>query len=149
MQITYTILSLKEAEFRLNYDYETEDKESSNFEFFHREKADFTNRTIIIEVGARIISNNNLVLSENNIRGVFTLEPFENVITRGEDENSFQTTVPELINTFINITLGALRGIFAKNLAGTYLDGCVMPLIPMSSFAKTPEKKDKKASTNK
>ena len=34
-------------------------------------------------------------------------------------------------NTFVNIVIGALRGMLIKNLKGTPLAKSVMPLIPM------------------
>ena len=41
------------------------------------------------------------------------------------------TTEPLLIDTFVSIVIGALRGMLVKNLKGTPLAKSVMPLIPM------------------
>jgi hypothetical protein len=146
MQIRYKILSLRESEFKFNYEHKLKDKDSVSFDFFHREKADFKEKTISVEAGARVITNDNVALAESSVRAVFTLEPFEEVIKQ-KDDKSFQTSAPELINTFINITLGALRGIFAKDLAGTDLDGCVLPMIPMNVISQSVRKKTKAAKT--
>ncbi|MBR1414868.1 MAG: hypothetical protein IJ570_03275, partial [Prevotella sp.] len=43
----------------------------------------------------------------------------------------FRTTEPLLIDTFVNIVIGALRGMLIKNLKGTPLAKSIMPLIPM------------------
>lgn len=132
MQIKYRINSLKESEFRLNFDYKLEDKQATTFEFGHREKADFVNKTILVEANVRIVTTDGeTVLAENTVRGTFSIEPFDEVIKDNGDGNSFSSSAPEVIDTFINVTLGALRGIFAKNLNGTYLEGFVLPLIPM------------------
>lgn len=140
MQIKYKILSLRESGFKFDYEYQLKDKNSVSFDFYHREKADFKEKNIIVEVGARIVAHDNVLLAENSVRAVFTLEPFDDVIKQ-KDEKSFQTSAPKLMDTFISVTLGALRGIFAKNLIGTDLDGCILPLIPMSVISDSDKKK--------
>ena len=140
MQIKYKILSLRESGFKFDYEYQLNDKNSVSFDFYHREKADFKEKNIIVEVGARIVAHDNVLLAENSVRAVFTLEPFDDVIKQ-KDEKSFQTSAPKLMDTFISVTLGALRGIFAKNLIGTDLDGCILPLIPMSVISDSDKKK--------
>ena len=142
MQIKYKILSLRESGFKFDYEYKLKDKNSISFDFYHREKADFKEKNIIVEVGARIIAHDNVLLAENSVRAVFTLNPFDDIIKQKDDE-AFQTLAPELIDTFISVTLGALRGIFAKNLIGTDLDGFVLPMIPMSVISDSAKEKSK------
>ncbi len=142
MQIKYKILSLRESGFKFDYEYKLKDKNSISFDFYHREKADFKEKNIIVEVGARIIAHDNVLLAENSVRAVFTLNPFDDIIKQKDDE-AFQTSAPELIDTFISVTLGALRGIFAKNLIGTDLDGFVLPMIPMSVISDSAKEKSK------
>lgn len=142
MQIKYKILSLRESGFKFDYEYKLKDKNSISFDFYHREKADFKEKNIIVEVGARIIAHDNVLLAENSVRAVFTLNPFDDIIKQ-KDEEAFQTSAPELIDTFISVTLGALRGIFAKNLIGTDLDGFVLPMIPMSVISDSAKEKSK------
>ena len=142
MQIKYKILSLRESGFKFDYEYKLKDKTSVSFNFYHREKADFKEKNIIVEVGARIIAHDNVLLAENSVRAVFTLNPFDDIIKQKDDE-AFQTLAPELIDTFISVTLGALRGIFAKNLIGTDLDGFVLPMIPMSVISDSAKEKSK------
>ena len=142
MQIKYKILSLRESGFKFDYEYKLKDKNSISFDFYHREKADFKEKNIIVEVGARIIAHDNVLLAENSVRAVFTLNPFDDIIKQ-KDEEAFQTSAPELIDTFISVTLGALRGIFAKNLIGTDLDGFVLPMIPMSVISDSAKERSK------
>jgi len=52
------------------------------------------------------------------------------------NENGIRVSEPKLMDTFISITIGALRGILAKNFKQTPLDGCVLPLIPMEFIRK-------------
>ena len=142
MQIKYKVLSLRESGFKFDYEYKLKDKNSISFGFYHREKADFKEKNIIVEVGARIIAHDNVLLAENSVRAVFTLNPFDDIIKQKDDE-AFQTLAPELIDTFISVTLGALRGIFAKNLIGTDLDGFVLPMIPMSVISDSAKERSK------
>lgn len=149
MQIRYNILSLKESEFKINYDYKLEDKEAVTFEFFHNVRADGNAKTIVVEAGARInTAEGHVVLAEDSVRAEFSIMPFDEVVKQ-EDDKTFQTTVPQLVDTFINVTLGALRGFFAKNLAGTYLDDIVLPLIPMKVISDSHKKNTKEVTATK
>lgn len=121
-----------------------ENKEALTFEFFHNVKADRNAKTIIVEAGAHILTvEGHIMLAEDIVRAEFSIVPFDEVVKQ-EDDNAFQTTVPQLVDTFINVTLGALRGIFAKNLSGTYLDGIVLPLIPMNIISDSHKRKAQK-----
>ena len=136
MQIRYNIQSLKESEFKINYDYNLEDKAAVTFEFFHTEKADSNAKVIVVEAGCSVVSvKDNTELAKNSVRAEFSIMPFDDVINHLVI--TFRTPVPQLIDTFINVTLGALRGIFSKNMLGTYLDGIVLPLIPMKVISES------------
>ena len=149
MRIRYNILSLKEIEFKINYDYKLDDKEAVTFELFHREKADRQSKTILVEAGARIVTvQDGISLAEDTVRAEFSLNPFDEIIKQ-DDEETFRSSVPQLIDTFINVALGALRGIFAKNIVGTYLDGQILPLIPMKVISDSHNKQAKKAKATK
>lgn len=149
MQIRYNILSLKETEFKINYDYKLDDNEDVTFEFFHRERADRLSKTILVEAGARIITvQDGITLADDTVRAEFSLNPFDEVIKQ-DNEESFLSSAPQLIDTFINVALGALRGIFAKNLMGTYLEGQILPLIPMKVITDSHKKQTKVAKATK
>jgi hypothetical protein len=149
MQIRYNILSLKEIEFKIDYDQKLVDKDAVTFELFHREKADRQLKTILVEAGAHIVTRqDDFILANDTVRAEFSLDPFDEVIKQ-DGEGLFRSSVPQLIDTFINVALGALRGIFAKNLVGTYLDGLVLPLIPMKVISDSQNKQSKKAKATK
>ena len=86
MQIKYKILSLRESGFKFDYEYKLKDKTSVSFNFYHREKADFEVKNIIVEVGARIVAHDNVLLAENSVRAVFTLEPFDDVVKKKDED---------------------------------------------------------------
>jgi hypothetical protein len=149
MRIRYNILSLKEIEFKIDYDQKLVDKDAVTFELFHREKADRQLKTILVEAGAHIVTRqDDFILANDTVRAEFSLDPFDEVIKQ-DGEGLFRSSVPQLIDTFINVALGALRGIFAKNLVGTYLDGLVLPLIPMKVISDSQNKQSKKAKATK
>jgi len=81
---------------------------------------------MVVEI---IPKGSNEILAREAIYTVFKIEPFNKVIKI--IGNGIRTTEPRLIDTFINITIGALRGMLVKNLKGTPLAKSVMPLIPM------------------
>jgi hypothetical protein len=125
------------------------DKDAVTFELFHREKADRQLKTILVEAGAHIVTRqDDFILANDTVRAEFSLDPFDEVIKQ-DGEGLFRSSVPQLIDTFINVALGALRGIFAKNLVGTYLDGLVLPLIPMKVISDSQNKQSKKAKATK
>ena len=132
MEIKYRINNISEIEYSLNYDIKDDIvKENVSFEISHREKAIKERKEIIVEVFTQLHDDSNNILAKNGIRASFGLEPFSEAIVSTEDD-SLTTNVPEVIDTFISISIGALRGILSKNLKGTPLDGCVLPMIPMS-----------------
>ena len=71
------------------------------------------------------------MLVNEGVRAVFSVEPFDSLVASLSDDG-MQVKEPLLINTFINVAIGAVRGMLVKNLKGTPLDGCVLPLIPMN-----------------
>ena len=149
MQIRYNILSLKEIGYKIDYDQKLVDKDAVTFELFHREKADRQSKTILVEAGAHIVTRQDgFILANDTVRAEFSLDPFDEVIKQ-DGEGLFRSSVPQLIDTFINVALGALRGIFAKNLVGTYLDGLVLPLIPMKVISDSHNKQSKTAKATK
>ena len=107
MNIQYRIVRLDEVKYRFNfdYDYASLDKEKMVYQFSH-------------------------TLAEQGVRATFAVNPYDGVVgkTNGKGINIH---APELIDTFANVTIGALRGMIAKNLKGTPIEDCVLPLISM------------------
>ena len=109
MNIQYRIVRLDEVKYRFNFDYDYA-------------SLDINVRFMTDEVGKS--------LAEQGVRATFAVNPYDGVVgkTNGEGINIH---APELIDTFANVTIGALRGMIAKNLKGTPLEDCVLPLISM------------------
>ena len=124
MNIQYRIVRLDEVKYRFNfdYDYASLDKEKMVYQFSHTIDTNKDRSEIIVEINVRFMTD--------EVRATFAVNPYDGVVgkTNGEGINIH---APELIDTFANVTIGALRGMIAKNLKGTPLEDCVLPLISM------------------
>lgn len=133
MDIKYKILTLEEIgfSFKPDYDYSATDPDHVAFQFSHHFVPDPEKEEIALTIKAGITpESSDLVLADETVYCTFRISPFDKVIkTAGE---SFKTSEPALLETFISIGIGALRGLLAKNLKGTALAGYILPLIPMS-----------------
>lgn len=137
-EIKYRIISIDEYDYSFNYDVDFTDVDIANvrYRLSHHIKVQREESQIEVKMKVSVFSPDNEVLyAEDAVRLVFTVEPFETFIT-GIDENGFSVSQPNLMDTFIGIAIGALRGILAKNLKGTQLSGCVLPLITMKDISK-------------
>ena len=133
MNIQYRIVRLDEVKYRFNfdYDYASLDKEKMVYQFCHTIDTNKDRSEIIVEINVRFMTDEvGKSLAEQGVRATFAVNPYDGVVgkTNGEGINSH---APELIDTFANVTIGALRGMIAKNLKGTPLEDCVLPLISM------------------
>ncbi len=138
MEINYNIRQLNETRysFELPYGADLPDKKDIMFGFRHRIGADTDSSSIIIEMVVAVTDKTNeSILAENGIMAVFGIDPFD-VVVLESNENGIKVSEPRLIDTFINISIGALRGILAKNFKQTPLEGCILPLIPMEAIRK-------------
>ena len=132
MEIRYKIKSMEETGFSYSpdFNYDSIDVNAVTYQFAHNlvpnaEKSELS-LGMITEITPE---RSNEILAKESIYAVFIIEPFDKVIQI--KEGSFKTTEPLLIDTFVNIVIGALRGMLIKNLKGTPLAKSVMPLIPM------------------
>lgn len=132
MEIRYKIESMEETGFSYSpdFNYDSIDVNAVTYQFSHKlvphaEKSELS-LGMTTEITPR---NSNEILAKESIYATFKIEPFDKFIQI--KEGSFKTTEPLLIDTFINIVIGALRGMLIKNLKGTPLAKSVMPLIPM------------------
>lgn len=132
MEIRYKIESMTESGFsyKPDFDYNNINLNNVTYQFAHTlapnpEKSEMA-MTMIVNI---VPKESNEILVNEEIYTVFKIEPFDKVIQIVD--GGFKTTEPRLIDTFINIVIGALRGMLVKNLKGTPLSGSVMPLIPM------------------
>lgn len=132
MEIRYKIESMAESGFsyKPDFDYNNINLNNVTYQFAHKltpnpEKSEMA-MTMIVNI---VPKESNEILVNEEIYTVFKIEPFDKVIQIVD--GGFKTTETRLIDTFINIVIGALRGMLVKNLKGTPLSGSVMPLIPM------------------
>lgn len=133
MNIQYKITKLDEVSYRFNfdYDYTAINFEEIAFQLNHVIDANEERSEIIMEIHVQfVIDGTETPLAEQAVRTTFFVSPYGNVVS-GKDSNGIKIQIPELMDTFANITIGALRGMAAKNLKGTPLENCILPLIPM------------------
>lgn len=117
--------------FRPDFDFGSIDKNAVNYQFAHQMKVAPEKSQLALNMVVEITPlETNEVIARESIYCVFWMDPFDKVIEIKDD--GFVTSEPLLIDTFINIAIGALRGLLVKNLKGTELSGSVMPLIPMN-----------------
>ena len=138
MEIKYKIISLDEVKYRFNYDYDNQEIDISkiHFVFSHTLQANEEKSEIVLEMIVKLLADeSDTVLVEDAVRSSFYVSPFNDFIAE-KNEKGLKVQIPELIDTFANITLGALRGILAKNLKGTPLTDCILPLVPMDYLRK-------------
>ena len=132
MEIHYRLKRMEESEFMFKHDFDfgSVSIEEVSFQFSHQISISPQNGEIALTMQTELTpSKSNVVISRESVFCVFWIEPFDKVIQVKED--GFTTNEPLLVDTFINIAIGALRGLLVKNLKGTPLDGCVLPLISM------------------
>lgn len=133
MDIHYRLLKMEESEFmfRPDFDFGSIDKNAVNYQFAHQMKVAPEKSQLALNMVVEITPlETNEVIARESIYCVFWMDPFDKVIEIKDE--GFVTSEPLLIDTFINIAIGALRGLLVKNLKGTELSGSVMPLIPMN-----------------
>ena len=132
MEIRYKIESMEESGFSYSpdFNYDAIDLNALTYQFTHNLIPNAEKNELSLGMTTEITpGNSNEILAKESIYAVFKIEPFDKVIQI--KEGGFKTTEPILIDTFVNIVIGALRGMLVKNLKGTPLAKSVMPLIPM------------------
>ncbi len=132
MDIRYKLVSMDESGFSYSPDfsYDSIEIDAVTYQFAHKLTPNSERKELSVAMKVEITpGGSNVVLAKESIYAVFKIEPFDKVIQTVE--GGFRTTEPLLIDTFVNIVIGALRGMLVKNLKGTPLAKCVMPLIPM------------------
>lgn len=132
MEIRYKIESMEESGFSYSpdFNYDGIDLNAVTYQFAHKLVPHAGKSELSIGMTAEITpGDSNEVLAKESVYAVFRIDPFDKVIQM--KEGGFKTTEPLLIDTFVNIVIGALRGMLVKNLKGTPLAKSVMPLIPM------------------
>ena len=132
MEIRYKIESMEETGFSYNpnFNYDSINLNAVTYQFEHSINPNKEKSELTLSMTAEITpGSSNVILARESIYAVFRLEPFDKVIQIQDD--GFRTTQPLLVDTFVNVGIGALRGMMVKNLKGTPLARSIMPLIPM------------------
>ncbi|MBR1463491.1 MAG: hypothetical protein IJ604_09000 [Prevotella sp.] len=132
MEIRYKIESMEETGFRYspNFNYDSIDIDAVTYQFEHNLVPNAEKSELALGMKVEITpGKSNEILAEESVYAIFKIEPFDKVIQI--KEGGFRTTETLLIDTFVSIVIGALRGMLIKNLKGTPLAKSVMPLIPM------------------
>ena len=80
-----------------------------------------------------IYEGESIELAKNTIAMCFGLSPINDVIIL-DDDGTFSARNSLILDTFLIVTIGALRGTLMKNLKGTPLESYYLPLIPMAHF---------------
>lgn len=149
MEIRYKIELLEESGFSYSpdFNYDNIDLNAVTYQFMHNIIPNPDRSELSLTMTTEIMpKDSNEILAKESVFAVFKIEPFDKVIQI--NEGGFRTTEPLLIETFISIVIGALRGMLVKNLKGTPLAKSIMPLIPMDMIrqntARFAEEKQKK-----
>ncbi|MBR3028434.1 MAG: hypothetical protein IKH58_09895 [Bacteroidales bacterium] len=138
MNINYALRKITETEFRFNYDfdYRSFDPKELGFQLGQNIKAELNENLLKVSFTVvYIYSDNEIELARNSVCLDFYLDPINDVIKLDENDNVI-TGQEDLIDTFLNITIGTLRGIMMKNLKNTPLEQYYLPLIPRKFFQK-------------
>ena len=127
--------------FNYDFDYTSMDIEKVSFQLSHTLKTNAEEKDIIVNVFVKIIYGDVMTeLVSEGVRAVFNVIPFEDFVKSSTDSD-IEVSEPMLINTFVSVGIGALRGMLTKNLKGTPLERCVLPLIPMGVIMDNVQKK--------
>lgn len=146
MEIQYGIKSLVEESYKFNYDFNYSEMSPNEvgFQIGHSLQLNKKDDEITIRVFARAVyGDSDIELASDSVRAAFVVKPFDSVVEEVTDEG-VRVSNAQLVDTFINVAFGALRGMFAKSLRNTPLDGHVLPLIPMGVIHDNAVAKGKK-----
>ena len=138
MEIKYKLESIAEIEFKMNYDFDYSglNNDKLQIQVGHEIKPVMESDKIVIKAKATILIEDGwVILATNTIQMSFGLSPIKDVITIKGD-GTFTSKNHSIIDTFLVAAMGALRGIFMKNLKGSPLENCYIPLIPLENIRK-------------
>ena len=138
MEIKYKLQSIAETEFKMNYefDYSGLNNDKLQIQVGHEINPVMDSDKIVIKAKVTILYEDGwAILATNTILMTFGLSPINDVITIKGD-GTFMSKNHLIIDTFLGAAIGALRGIFMKNLKGSPLENCYIPLIPLENIRK-------------
>lgn len=137
MEIRYKIESMEESGFfyKPDFNYDDIDIDTISYQFIYNITPNEGKGELALSMTVQITpEKSDIVLAKEDVYAVFKIAPFDKVISINEE--GFSTKEHQLIDTFVSVIIGAIRGLFVKNLKGTPLSKSVMPLIPMNIISK-------------
>lgn len=136
-KIEYGIIGMQEDSYKFNYDtdFTQVNKEKLAFQFEHRINATAEPERIVVSMRVRLMCDGEELVLQG-VRAEFVVKPFHRFVNDMQ-EADLKVSNPALIDTFISVCIGAIRGMLAKNLKGTPLEEVVLPLIPMSVISSS------------
>lgn len=144
MEISYKIERIEEIHYSIDPDFLAKgiDKSDIGFRLGHEITARKETNEIFTTVHVLLVNQrDNTEIASEGVRAVFLVSPFDGIV-KSVSKDGIEVSGPQLIDTFINVTIGAVRGMMAKNFKGTLLEGFILPLIPMQMIrANTTQKK--------
>lgn len=142
-KLEFAIIGMQEDSYKFNYnvDFSNLNKDKLEFQLEHHITVSAEPQSIIILMRVHLMNGaEELVLQ--GVRAIFKVKPFNNFVKEIQ-EGELKVSNPALIETFVSVCIGAIRGMLAKNLKGTALDDIVLPLIPMNVIKNNSTKQKK------
>ena len=142
MEIKYRLESIAETEFKMNYDFDYSGliPENLKVQLGHDIKPIMEKDQVVVKATASLVyGDEGLELATNSVMMRFGLSPIKEIIII-KDGGTFSTRNTLVLDTFLAVAVGALRGIMMKNLKGTPLEAYFLPLIPMEHFRERNKK---------
>ena len=121
MEIKYRLESIAETEFKMDYDFDYSDliPENLKIQVGHDIKPIMDKDQIMVKAKASLVYGDEEVeLATNTVSMRFGLSPIKEIIIL-KDDGTFSTQNTHILDTFLVVAVGALRGIMMKNLKGT------------------------------
>ena len=139
MKIQYRILKITETGYYYNFEYPYEELDPKTIRFYlSHELIPYPEEDCLtIKLEVNVTDGEGITqLASNSIAVFFHLSPLSKVVSYNSD--GFLTTHnADMVNNLLQAVVGTLRGVLMKNLKGTPLEACPLPLISESYFSPT------------
>lgn len=142
-KIEFAIVGMQEDSYKVNYDIDFSKLNQEELEFQIEQRINVSAEPENIIISMRVhLMNGAEEIAMQGVRAIFKVKPF-NSFVNDMQEDDLKVSNPALIDTFICVCIGAIRGMLVKNLKGTPLDNVVLPLIPMNVIRANSTKRTK------
>ena len=142
-KLEFGVIGMQEDSYKFNYDadFSKLDKGQIEFQFEQHINVSVEPESIVVSIRVHLMNGSEELVLQG-VRAVFIVKPFNSFVNDMQD-GEFNVSNPALIDTFISVWIGAIRGMLAKNLKGTPLEDVVLPLIPMNVIRANSTKRRK------